>query len=241
MISKIIVHSRTTEINGVCTRIINAYENYNNKRDVHLRSIIIKLKSIASTLSDVVELLNGDSLLEDKDLFRDNAIRDFYYLIQGFLYHPQKNTRNAAGIILDIFNRHGLGIFTKSYGVKTSIINAILMELSKPEFIIYEILLSGVVDAINKIKKTQSDFESSYLNIDKDKLLGFNFESASSLNKKAIKIINGRLVPYLNGMVSVDKENYEEFAKIIDKIIIDNNTKLNLEVKYSTVNEIIFE
>ncbi|MCW3787552.1 DUF6261 family protein [Plebeiibacterium sediminum] len=223
MIKKVIAHSRTTEIAAVCTRIIAAFESSTYQADDNLVTIISQLKPLSVKLNKSVKRIKSESELEDKDHLRDDAVRSYYYLISGLTHHPDATIKNAAQMLLAVFNNYGLDIISSSYGIETSLINSLLAELNKTENIENINLLQGVAECIANIKSTQNDFETSYLNNEKEKAKNMELESASQIKKEAIQVINGMLVPYLKGMMAVNKDAFGEFAQVIAQIISNNN------------------
>jgi len=241
MIEKILAHSRTTETDVVTTRVVTTYNNSNLQKDSYLSSIFTSLNTVSVKLSEAVIRIKNESEVEDKDHTRDNNVRSFFYLITGFAHHPDEAIKTSAQILLNIFNNYGLEMINKSYGVETSLVNSLLIELDKPENAEYINLLSGAAESIAAIKSSQNDFETYYLNFEKEKAKASSVDSASQLKKEVLQIINGMLVPYLNGMVSVDKAKYGEFAQIINQIISNNNMNVKKRSKTTVVNSAVLE
>ncbi len=241
MIAKIIAHSRTTEIDAVCSRIIPAFESSNLKKDTYLDAINSRLKLLSVKLNEAVKRIKSESELEDKDHARDEDIRIFFYLINGLVHHPDEEIKNAANKVQSVFNNYGLEMISKSYGIETSLINSLLVELSKPEIVENINLLSGAAECIENIKSSQNDFETSYLEFEKEKAKGVEKDTASDIKKEAIQVINGVLIPYLNGMVAVNKDVYGEFAQVISQIIATNNLNVKKRSKSVVSEDIITE
>ncbi len=240
MIEKVIAHSRTTEIDALCTRIIAAFETSENKNDVHLIAIITHLQTISVSLNEAIKRIKTESELEEKDQLRDEAVRNLYYLVKGFAHHPEEKINNAAKRLLEVINNYGLGIVSKSYGIETSLINSLIIELDKPQNSELTLVLSGAVEIVNSIKLVQSNFEASYLAMEKDKAYGVDVETASTIKKEAVQIINGKLVNYLNGMVAVDKASYGVLTQIIGQVIMSNNANIKKRAN-TTVKEPVEE
>ncbi len=241
MVEKILARSRTTEVDAVCTRIIAAFESSLLKNDDYLTSIVPQLKLLSVKLNEAVKRIKSESELEDKDHLRDEAVRCYYYLISGLAHHPDEAIKASAQKLLNVFNNYGLEIISKSYGIETSLINSLLLEISKPENVENVNLLSGVAECIENIKTTQNDFETSYLNYEKEKAKGIEKESASDIKKESLRIINGVLITYLNGMIAVNKTTYGEFAQVISQIIANNNSGVKKRSKSVVTEEVIAE
>ncbi len=241
MIKKVIAHSRTTEIAAVCTRIIAAFESSNYLADDNLVTILSQLKPLSVKLNEAVKRTKSESELEDKDHLRDDAVRSYYYLISGLAHHPDATIKNAAQMLLAVFNNYGLDIITSSYGIETSLINSLLVDLNKTENIENINHLQGVAECIENIKATQNDFETSYLNNEKEKAKNIELESASQIKKEAVHVINGVLVPYLKGMLAVNKEAFGDFAQVIAQIISNNNFGVKKRSKNEMPKEVFSE
>ncbi|MBN2164955.1 MAG: hypothetical protein JW717_01625 [Marinilabiliaceae bacterium] len=231
MIEKIYLKSRVTEIDAVGTRIIVAYEGSKIDNDTHLANIITGMKSVSSKLNESIQRLKAKSALEEKDEARDSKLQNFYYLILGFVHHPEVGISEAANKVMQILNINGLQIISESYATETSLIHSVIRELDKPEMKQAMALLSGGEQSLAAVKESQSEFEKTYSIYEADKALYSTYDNASSLKTELVKIINNQLVTYLRAMVMVNEAAYGNISRTIGQIIADNNETVKKRTK----------
>jgi hypothetical protein len=228
MIEKIRSQSRTTEVDALTILILAAYNSSSVISDTHLSSVMSVTQTLSKSLNTAINHMASVSTLEEKDALRDDAIRSFYYLLQGYCHHTDSSIKDAAKNVMAVFNNYGLNIVSDSYAVETSLINSLLSDLSSDEIIINIALLSGIAESIEVIKTTQNDFEVSSLLYEQTKVSERTKESATNIKKQVIQHINTKLVVYMQAMMLVDEANYSDFGNVLNQIISDNNIRVKM-------------
>lgn len=223
MIEKLIHQSRTTEIDAAAGLITGAFETSRLKNDSYLSVLIPKLLSLRAGLSAAINQMTAESDLEEKDLQRDDKVRALFYLLQGYLYHPDLAIRKAAKTLTAVLDQYGLAIIGESYATESSLINSLLKELSKPKLQEAIAVLSGCAQLITALQTAQNEFEAARLAYEGEKADESKKESATTIKKEVVKLINSKLVVYLRAMVQVDEAAYSEFARTVAEIIESNN------------------
>lgn len=131
MIEKLIQQSRVTEVDAVSMRMIGAYNTTTLSSDPHLNTMFTDLTSLSAALTAAINRSKAESDLELKDEARDQQVRALYYLVQGYLHHPDPVIQKAAETIDKVFENYGLRIIGESYATESSMIASLLDDLSK--------------------------------------------------------------------------------------------------------------
>jgi hypothetical protein len=223
MIEKIIQTSRMTEVDASTSLILSAYKSSGLADDSHLSGIMESIQELSGPLNNAINRIKSESELEEKDELRDNAIRSFYYQVQGYMYHTDSTIKAAAEKVMSVFNHYGLKTISDSYATQSSLVNSMITDLSTTEMTDNIALLSGVAESLANIQTAQEAFEASDLIFEQEKAKETSVESATTIKKQIVPIINNKLVVYLRAMVAVDEENYSEFGEVINQIISNNN------------------
>ena len=95
-LNKLILTSRTTEIDTVAGRIISEYEKNEFGSDEYLASVFGLLKAASARLTTAVKRIKAESALEEKDEIRDSRVRALNYFVMGSRYNPDMQISGAA-------------------------------------------------------------------------------------------------------------------------------------------------
>ncbi len=223
MIQKLNSKSRVTEVDAACMRIIGAYQNTNLSTDVHLAAMFSALEPLSENLSASINRITADSKLEEKDEERDEPLRSLFYLVAGFLHHPDSDIRAAAEKVNAVIERYGMGIARESYAVESSLISSMLKDMANSKLQDAIALLSGCAEIIAALQVAQTAFETARIAYEEEKADDSTELSASEIKVEVLKLVNEKIVVYLRAMEVVDVENYGAFARTVAEIIADNN------------------
>ena len=223
MISKLISQSRVTEVDAASMRMIGAYKNTSLSSDSHLSSMFAELETATANLSAAIKRTKAESDLEVKDEARDGQVRALYYLIQGFMYHPDTAIKAAANTVDKVFEKYGVKITGESYSTESAMITSLLGDLSEEALLDAIAQLSGCAETVSALRAAQSDFETARVAYEEEKAHEGTELNATTVKKEVLKIINEQIVVYLRAMETVDKTTYGAFALTIAQIIAANN------------------
>jgi hypothetical protein len=223
MIEKLITSSRTAEVDTVSMKTSGAFAKTPLNDDPNLVEINTDLVAVTQKLTAAIKRSRTESVLDEKDEVRDIRVRAVYYLLFGLLHHPEPEISAAAQVVLDQFDKYGLAMTKESYEVETSHISSMLNDFAKPEVQAAIALLTGVAQLIAELDAAETDFEQTSITYDEEKAEEGTLESASTLKKEVVNIINEKLVVYLNAMAMVNADKYGEFARTVARIMEDNN------------------
>jgi hypothetical protein len=222
---KLMINSRVTEVNDVATRMSGAFQNA-GLTDPYLVSTFTALDAGNTKLTLAIKRSKAESELEEKDEIRDDKVRSFYYLIQGFSHHPTKSIKDAALLLLGLFDNYGLAMVGESYASESSLVSSLLLDLAKPKFQDAIALLSGCAELIAELQTAQTDFEQARIAYEAEKALEGMQDNATVVKKEVLGIINDKIVVYLRAMEQVDPATYGAFTSTCAQMIADNNEQV---------------
>lgn len=234
MIDKIMTTSRVTEIDAASMRMLGAYQTTSMSSDQHLSAMFSTLESLSASLTSAINRGKSESDLEEKDEARDTQLRALYYLIMGFLHHPDPAVMQAAQTVDKVFERYGLRIIDKSYATESSLLASLIDDLEKQKIQDAIALLPGCAEVITALQTAQVEFESSRIAYEQDKAQESTQANATELKHKVTTLINDKIVVYLRAMELVDVETYGAFARTIAIIIAENNETVKKRRKKET-------
>lgn len=223
MIPKLITSCRVSEVSAVAINICNAYDKENWESDPNMVSIFTLLKNKSKDLSIAIKKNKTESKMDELDNSRDYHVRAFNYIIQGAVYNPDENIRNAGEQILPIFAKYGCEITSLNYGAETAQITSLLIDLSAGNLQDSITKIHGCADCINNLKIAQQKFEDAFVEWEETKVKENLEISSSKYKKEVIGIINSKVVVYLRAMKEMNETTYGDFANTTAKIISETN------------------
>jgi hypothetical protein len=225
MIEKLIAQSRVTEVNDVATRTSGAFKE-SGLTDPYLDTTFSSLDAANLKLTLSINRSKAESDLEEKDEIRDDKVRSFYYLVQGASHNPNQQIKEAALVLLNVFDNYGLAMVGQSYATESSLISSLLLDLAKPKFQEPIALLSGCAELIAEIQTAQTNFEQARIAYEAEKALDGMQNNATVVKKEVLGIINDKIVIYLRAMEQVDPATYGVFTGTCAQMIADNNEQV---------------
>ena len=231
MIQKLNSKSRVSEVDAACMRIIGAYKNTSLSTDVHLAAMFSALEPLSDSLSASINRITAESNLEEKDEERDEPLRSLFYLVTGFLHHPDAAIRAAAEKVNAVIERYGMGITKESYAVESSLVTSMLKDLASPKMQEAIALLSGCAEIIAALEVAQTAFETARIAYEEEKADDSTELSASEIKVEVLELVNKKIIVYLRAMEVVDVETFGAFARTIAEIIADNNQAVRKRLK----------
>jgi hypothetical protein len=225
MIQKLIPSSRVTEVNDAATRSSGAFGE-SGVTDPYLTTTFAALDAANLTLSLAIKRSKAESDLEEKDEVRDDKVRALYYLINGFLYHPTREIKDAAQMLMDLFDNYGLVIVGESYATESSLVGSLLLDLAKPKYAAAITALSGCADLIAQLQTAEDDFEQARIAYETEKAKEGMVENATLVKKEVLTLLNDKIVIYLRAMEQANPAIYGVFVATVAQIIADNNEQV---------------
>lgn len=223
--------SRVTEVDAASMRIIGAYKTTSLNTDPHLAGMFAALEPLTGTLTAAINRSKAESDLEAKDEVRDEQVRALYYLVTGFLHHPNADIKAAAKKVDKVFEKYGVRITGESYATESSLIASMLDDLSKQKLLDAIAQLSGCAEIIAALQAAQTNFETARIAYEQEKAEESTQNTATTVKKEVLTLINEKIVIYMRAMEIVDIETYGPFARTIAEIIDDNNEQVKKRSK----------
>ena len=149
------------------------------------------------------------STLDEADSVRDSVTRDLFTLTNGYTASPFAEVKAAANDMCATLDKYGRGMTSKGYAEQTALTESLLEDLGKATEKIAA--LSGVAELVASLREAQDGFAVAHDAYIKAK--AGKGESASSLKKPIVSLINDSIVPYLNIVAAV--QGYADFVAAI--------------------------
>ncbi|MBD5448418.1 MAG: hypothetical protein HDR32_11980 [Treponema sp.] len=152
---------------------------------------------------------------------QDAATRDLFTLAGGYTASPFAEVRAAAVGVCAVLDKYGRGMTSKNYADQTALTESLLEDLGAEKVAAQVKALSGVAELVAQLRGAQDGFAAAHDGYVRAK--AGKGESASSLKKPIVSLINDNIVPYLNIVSAMD--GYAEFvAAVAGNIKSTNDT-----------------
>jgi hypothetical protein len=181
------------------------------------------LEEEVARLTAAIKRMKIESQLEEKDEFRDDTLRALFYLVLGLSFHPNAEIKAAATKVLAVLNRYGMSILSESYAIESSLVNSMLGDLSQADLQDAIALCLGCAALIAAAQTAQDDFEATRLAYEEEQGEEATLESATTIKKQMVVLINQKLVVHLRAMEQAHPDTHGPFARTVAQIIADNN------------------
>lgn len=222
-LNKLHINSRVAEVNAFTIRLIKLYKKGDWSKDAYLTNLFKDLEACSNSLTTAINRSKVVSLLEEKDEVRDDKLRALYYFLTGLSYHPEQKTQFAAQALLEVYQRYGMAIISENYAVETALIASLIEDLAAESLKSSINALSGCAALIEGLHKAQDDFEKTRVEYEEQKAVESVQENATAIKHKVLKLINEKLIPYLQAMSQVDEAKYGSLTHTLAEITQDNN------------------
>ena len=188
-------------------------------KDTVLAGLFAQLIDLSARNTTAIKQDAVVSTLDEADAKRDSVTRDLFTLTNGYTASPFAEVKSAAADVCTTLDKYGRGMTGKGYAEQTALTESLLEDLGKVTDKIAA--LSGVAELVASLREAQDGFASAhdaYIKAKADK-----GESATSLKKPIVSLINESIVPYLNIVAAV--QGYADFiAGVAGNIKSTNDT-----------------
>ena len=190
-------------------------------KDAVLKAQFAQLVDLSARNTTAIRQDAVVSTLDEADSARDSATRDLFTLAGGYTASPFAEVRAAAAGVCAVLDKYGRGMTSKNYADQTALTESLLEDLGAEKVAAQIKALSGVAELVAQLREAQDGFASAHDGYIKAK--AGKGESASSLKKPIVSLINDGIVPYLNIVSAMD--GYAEFvAAVAGNIKSTNDT-----------------
>ena len=204
---------RVTEIYALSAALARLYVDYPQmSTDNYIKTCLGNITALTEEITDAIRPDKEASNLLEADAVRDEVIRNFSTLLDGYAVIPIEDKRAAALNLKAIFEKYGKKMIYESYDNESALIESMLRDYSAPAAAADAQKLLGIPEYLQQLRKAENDFiasrDSFLRNAVTDKKL-----NASDLKKRLLAEINARLLPYLKLMAEANPEKYGEFTE----------------------------
>lgn len=220
--NKITSKARVTEIAALADKLLRRYASASSvANDQFLKTQFEQLERLYNDLNEAIKRTRAQSNVEEKDIARDDAVRAFSHLIDGYTFIPLPEKKEAALALKAIFDKYGKQIVSESYDNESALIDSLLNDLEAKEAKAEIAKLEGMEAAVAEMRKTQTEFKLAEDEWDAAKNVDSKALSASAATKPIVLLINDKIVSYLTAMY--DNPLYTNFADQVDQEIVEIN------------------
>lgn len=221
--NKVISKVRVTEVDGLSDALVRLYKaDEGISSDVFLKSVMDEIEKLSVAITTAIKKDKVLSNLEEADGVRDEAVKNLSTLLDGYEVFPVAAKKEAAKKLKAVFDKYGKSITTANYVSESSLIESLLEDFSNEEETVCA--LDGIKEILEQIRSAQDSFVKA--SDEYNAASSVKTESASSLKKPLLSLINDKLIPYITAMQMANSALYGDFA-----------TKAEGEIK--RVNEIV--
>ncbi|MBD5447140.1 MAG: hypothetical protein HDR32_05230 [Treponema sp.] len=190
-------------------------------KDAVLKTQFAQLADLSARNTTAIKQDAVVSTLDEADSARDAATRDLFTLAGGYTASPFAEVRAAATDVCAVLDKYGRGMTGKNYADQTALTESLLEDLGAEKIAAQVKALSGVAELVASLREAQDGFAAAHDGYVRAK--AGKGESASSLKKPIVALINDNIVSYLNIVAAMD--GYVEFvAAVAGNIKSTNDT-----------------
>ncbi|MDE6773752.1 MAG: hypothetical protein K2J14_03915, partial [Treponemataceae bacterium] len=222
-VTKVINNVRTTELDALSDAMEREFTlacgdgSTAVGRDAVLKTQFAQLADLSARNTTAIRQDAVVSTLDEADSVRDAVTRDLFTLSTGYTASPFAEVKSAATDVCAVLDKYGRGMTAKNYADQTALTESLLEDLGAEKVAAQIKALSGVA----QLREAQDAFAAAHDGYIKAK--AGKGESASSLKKPIVALINDNIVPYLNIVAAMD--GYADFiAAVAGNIKSTNDT-----------------
>lgn len=213
--NKITARLRITELDALSDTIVRLYKDEAGlAEDAFLKNTMTELESLSAAITTAIKSDRIRSRLDDADGERDEAVKNLGRALDGYSAIPIAGKKTAAEKLLETFTKYRKPIAAANYSSESALIESMLEEFGTADAQAAAAALDGVADILANIRAAEDAFKKA--NDEFTAAKSEKGESASSLKKPLVALINDKLVPYLTAMKLVNAALYGSFASKIE-------------------------
>lgn len=180
-------------------------------KDSVLKTQFAQLADLSARNTTAIKQSPVVSTLDEADGKRDAVTRDLFTLAGGYTASPFAEVKAAAQVVCAVLDKYGRSMTGKGYAEQTALTESLLEDLAASSVSEGVKALSGVAELVAQLREAQDGFAAAHDGYVKAK--AGKGESATSLKKPIVSLINDNIVPYLNIVAAMD--GYADFADAV--------------------------
>ncbi len=218
--------ARLSELVAGFERVVSWLSELSPEDDEYLSEQKKELEKQTKQITASLKKDRAYSQHEELDALRDNLLKLLFKLIDGYTAHPDAKIAQSAKTIFDKISKKYSSIARANYEEESGLLSSMFGDFETEEFSSAVKDLSGVSERLSQLKTAQENFEKAHKVYIEALKAEKSEESATSIKKKALYLVNDELVPYLSTMRRVKKAQYEKLAQMIEGEIQNVNDKV---------------
>ena len=196
-------------------------------KDANLSLIMAEVEKLSAEITTAIKSERVSSTLDEADIARDEIIRNIGDALTGYAAIPVAAKKVAAQNLLAVFNKYGRQITQKNFAEESSLIESLLEDFSA-DFLKTDVAaLDGVGELVSELRTAQDSFNKA--NDDFTNASVGRGESATSVKKSLIPVLNDKLVPYLSAVAPL--ADYKDFTSKCEAEITKANATVSGRAK----------
>ena len=216
--------ARTTEVDDTSDRLLQLYAAETAlQSEPFLKPLFAEMQVLSDKITEAIRKDKVFSDLEDADTVRDGALSKIFKIVDGYRAMPMPAMSEPAERLLPIIAKFR-GTARQNYTAESSLIEALLSDLSATQPSADIAALSGLGEAVTLLRDAQTDFNTKRITYEKAMGGQSPAESATAFKKPLLDAINGKLLPYLEAMKMADAAKYASLADAVESAIESTNT-----------------
>ena len=177
-------------------------------KDANLSLIMADVERLSAEITTAIKSDRVSSTLDEADIARDEIIRNLGDALTGYAAIPVAAKKSAAQNLLAVFGKYGRQITQKNFAEESSLIESLLEDFGAESLKADVAALDGVGELVSELRTAQDSFNKA--NDDFTNASMNRGESATSVKKSLISVLNDKLVPYLSAVAPL--ADYKDFA-----------------------------
>lgn len=221
---------RVSEVADIAHRIVTLFkEETGLQKETFLKNLFAEMEKQVLNLSESIKKEIAVSRLEELDGLRDETIFNLHNILVGYRSIRIAEVKEKAEKLYAVFKRYGTKITRESYASASAHIEALLKDLSATD--LQEAIngLLGVSETIEELRTRQANFRTEQMAYEKALSLQQATESATTLKKPLMDLINVKLVSFFTA--TKEEEAYKNFAQLVSQVIDNANESITRRAK----------
>ena len=196
-------------------------------KDANLSLIMADVERLSAEITTAIKSDRVSSTLDEADIARDEIIRNIGDALTGYAAIPVAAKKSAAQNLLAVFGKYGRQITQKNFAEESSLIESLLEDFEAESLKADVAALEGVGELVSELRTAQDSFNKA--NDDFTNASVNKGESATSVKKSLISVLNDKLVPYLSAVAPL--ADYKDFASKCETEIAKANATVSGRAK----------
>ena len=211
--NKIISKIRVAELDTLSDVLVRLYKDSSAaenavSKDANLSLIMAEVEKLSVDITTAIKSDRVSSSLDEADIARDEIIRNIGDALTGYAAIPVAAKKASAQNLLSVFSKYGKQITQKNFAEESSLIESLLEDFGAENLASDVAALDGVGELVSELRTAQNSFNKA--NDDYTHASVNRGESATSVKKSLISVLNDKLVPYLSAVAPL--ADYKDFA-----------------------------